>query len=138
MMPIIIVQIIGLLGKCKLCRIAAEVMAACVVLAGLWFGFWMWVDHRESVASKAATEKVYAEVKAQTEAESARRTQGMQEAWAAANRVADQLIEKDKQNATLLARISELSRARNSAPCLDIDATRRLRELGKGGSPPGH
>ena len=115
---------LALLAGCQICRIV-------LLAGGLLAAGWGVLVYREHEAAAHARAAAIAEMEKATAAESARRDQVIAAARAEADKAAQGLAQKDRQNATLLQAIARLSAANDARGCLDGAAVKRLRQLGE-------
>lgn len=104
------------------------VAAAIALVVGIaYWRFWAWVEGREEAAKQA----IIAEMKAKTDAEHERRIEVLEKAQVAAQQAAAAVAQTERAIASHIAKIDQLSRAHDRDRCLGVDATRRLRAIGR-------
>lgn len=91
---------------------------------------WGYLHHIRASAYAEGHNAAVAEVQKATDAESARRMAALEDAQAVAQRAAADLETKEKDNAALLARVNQLSRANDRRGCLNRVSVDRLRLIG--------
>ena len=112
------------IAGCKICRIVLLAAAAALAL-------WLYIGHAKHKAASEARAAAIAEMQAATQREHERRQAVLEQAQAAAQQTAAKLADRERENATLLARIAQASRVRDAVPCLDRAGVDRLRTIGQ-------